>query len=288
MNDPEPYGVACVRGEPMSGKFLAVGPCIVLLIRGFAYCRLQSPDGTVYFKYDGQTPYLYLVATGMTIFYEATKDRVNGYIELYANIVRMGRPGYVEIKEENHWIEVPCSLPLSTGQASSLWDEFETLQEAWKIPIPRNLFRVKAGIVSLLRLFIEHAGPVSTETLSPAQKMRRLIDEDLRLICNLAELSRQCGYSSDHMRKLFRERYHLSPQDYRFRQRMGRARELMVSTNLTLLEIVKETGFHHVTHFCSSFKKAFHMTPSQGMRRFRRKSESAGGIGSYRHAAKSR
>jgi len=270
MNDPEPCHVACIRREIMSGKFLAKGPCIVLLIRGFAHCRLQAPDGTVYFNYDGHTPCLYLVAPGMTIVFETTRNRENGYIELFSNLVRRGRTGYVEIQEMQDWFEVPCSLPLSPCQASSLWDEFEALQAAWSVPIPRNLFRVKAGIVALLRLFIEQRESVPTDALTPAQILRRLIDEDRHLTRNLEELSRECGYSSDHMRKLFRARYHLSPQDYRHRQRMARARALMVSTQLTLPEIAQATGFDHVTHFCSAFKKAFHLTPLQGLKRFRR------------------
>jgi transcriptional regulator GlxA family with amidase domain len=79
------------------------------------------------------------------------------------------------------------------------------------------------------------------------------------------------------MRKLFRERYHISPQAYRHRQRMGRAMDLMVSSESSLPQIATKTGFHHVTHFCTSFKKAFHMTPSQGLKRFRRQSQSTQG-----------
>jgi AraC-like DNA-binding protein len=179
----------------------------------------------------------------------------------------------VELKEGTDWIEVPCSLPLSASQTSALQDEFQTIQKAWTVPVPLNLFKVKAGIIGLLRLFIERAVPARTEVLSPAQKLRRLIDDDKKSTRNLAVLSRQCGLSSDHMRKLFRERYHIAPQEYRHRQRMGRAMELMVSSELSLPEIAAETGFEHVSHFCTSFKKAFHLTPSQGLKRFRRKSE---------------
>jgi AraC-like DNA-binding protein len=277
MNDPNPVHIVYVRKEPEEGKSVVGGPCLILLVKGYAYCRLLGADGTLYFNDDGKTPALFLGAPGMVIHFKTTKDRENGYIEFNADIVRKGRPGFVELKEGDYWIEVPCALTLSASETSFLQDEFEMLQKAWAVPIPLNLFKIKAGIIGLLRLFIERSEPTWTEGLSPAQKLRRLIDEDTQFTCSLAVLSRQCGFSSDHMRKLFRERYHISPQAYRHRQRMGRAMDLMVSSESSLPQIATKTGFHHVTHFCTSFKKAFHMTPSQGLKRFRRQSQSTQG-----------
>lgn len=273
MNDPKPHHLAYVYSKVESYRHLVGGPSFVLLVKGYAYCRLESPDGTSYYTYDGETPCLFLAAPGMHIDFKTTTERENGYIEFNAEIVRMGRPGYVEIGEGADWIEVPCAWSLSAGETTILSAEMKALCEAWSVPIPLNVFRVKAGIIGLLRRFVERAQPAPTETLSPAQKMRRLIDDDKRFARNLADLGQQCGYSNDHLRKLFRERYHISPLEYRTRQRLGRAMDLMVATDLTLAEIAAETGFQHLSHFCTSFKKAFNLTPAQGLKRFRHKTE---------------
>jgi len=203
--------------------------------------------------------------------FSANADRENGFVELKSHCLRIGRVGYVELQEGAHWIELPCALPLSPTETAFLLDEFKALQAAWSVPIPCNLFKVKAGILGLFRFFIDQTVATQNTTLSPAQKLRRLIDDDKRGERNLAELSRQCNYSSEHMRKVFREQYQVSPQEYRNRQRMRRAMNLIASTELTLPEIAEQTGFRYLTHFYAAFKRTFHLTPLQGIRQFRGK-----------------
>jgi AraC-like DNA-binding protein len=117
--------------------------------------------------------------------------------------------------------------------------------------------------------FILNHKPDSLSVSSPAEKFKQVIDDDITFKYNLSELSEMCSYSRDHIRKLFEERFHISPLEYRKQKRMARVMELIANTKLPVNEIAAKTGFQHSSHFCMSFKKYSGITPLAAIKRFR-------------------
>lgn len=268
----KPFHIVYITDQLQKAIHKVEQPTLVLLVKGYRYFRLLGPAGDEYFAYDGENPTLFLAAPGMRIDFATTVARENGYIEFMNDNVRLGATGHVEIGEDGHWIEVPCAFSLSAEEMLELRDSFEEVYRLWKTPVPSNLFRIKTVITAIMCRFVNRkdAG-MQVEMVSPAQELRRRIDADSTFHYNLGELSRQCGYSEDHLRKLFGDRYGISPMAYRQRKRMRRSMELLLSTDLPLSEVAKKTGYRHFSHFCASFKQEYGLSPLQRRKRIHRK-----------------
>ena len=55
----------------------------------------------------------------------------------------------------------------------------------------------------------------------------------------------------------------MSPMEYLTTLRLAKARELLMSTQKSILEIAVETGFGNSSYFGKLFKQQHHMTPKQ-------------------------
>lgn len=99
------------------------------------------------------------------------------------------------------------------------------------------------------------------------------IDEPLPL----ERLARVAAYSPYHFTRIFKERVGLPPLYYVSSHRLGRAKELLLSTNLSIRDIGLEIGQQSLGTFTSRFTERVGMTPAQ----FRASGEEADG--SLRH-----
>jgi AraC-like DNA-binding protein len=125
--------------------------------------------------------------------------------------------------------------------------------------------------LNILRFIVDQAQNREAAATGPAARLKQLIDADSGHQFNLSELSGRCGYSSDHLRLLFQEQYHTSPLAYRQRQRQIRIMDLIINTDLPLKAIAEKSGFPHLTHFCTAFKKEFGLTPARAVKKHRLK-----------------
>ena len=77
------------------------------------------------------------------------------------------------------------------------------------------------------------------------------------------DLAKHMGISEVYLRKLFRNRYHITPKQYILDIRIHKAKQLLVDTPFTVAAIAEECGFSSVYHFCRSFKQRTGITPTQ-------------------------
>lgn len=105
--------------------------------------------------------------------------------------------------------------------------------------------------------------------LSPAQGaiaetgkeliVRRFSDASL----TVADIACALGVSPEYFRRLFGEKYHSSPRAFIIQLRIARAKELILSGEFRVGEIAEMCGFTSNTYFCSEFKRATGITPSE-------------------------
>jgi AraC-like DNA-binding protein len=104
--------------------------------------------------------------------------------------------------------------------------------------------------------------------LSPWQ-LRRVLDF---LVAHLgddptiAELARECGLSSGHFARAFRQTTGLTPHQWLIRKRVERARELLLGNGLGLADIALACGFVDQSHFTRVFAKVEDCTPGKWRR----------------------
>lgn len=95
---------------------------------------------------------------------------------------------------------------------------------------------------------------VATVTL-----MNRHIDDPL----SMDDLAAAAGYSRRHLERLFREAVGQTPGDFYRGLRLDRGRNLLSTTDLTLMEVAVACGFSTVSHFSKSFRARFGTAPSK-------------------------
>jgi len=105
--------------------------------------------------------------------------------------------------------------------------------------------------------FARGADPVleSVETLVGELRARPADFPDVRAVV------RRSGFGSTRVFELLRQHYHATPAELLLRARLARARELLLGTELPLLELAAESGFESSSSFHENFKRVHGLTP---------------------------
>jgi AraC-like DNA-binding protein len=86
----------------------------------------------------------------------------------------------------------------------------------------------------------------------------------------IAELARTAGYSVDHFSRVFLKVTGRRPQDYAIEARIGRARQLLGESDLTIGMIAEALGFQDIFYFSRQFRRQTGQTPTEFRRGLRR------------------
>jgi len=79
----------------------------------------------------------------------------------------------------------------------------------------------------------------------------------------IGTLAQVSGISEIYFRKLFTTVYGMSPKKYINLIRINKAKELLLTHDVSIQQIAEEVGFNDVYSFCKAFKKAQACTPSE-------------------------
>lgn len=99
----------------------------------------------------------------------------------------------------------------------------------------------------------------------PKYKLNRVIEfinANLDQDVSLETLSAVASISSYYFVRLFKQSVGISPHQYVLQQRLQRARELLLKTDLPINEISLQTGFSNQSHFTAAFRRFLRVTPS--------------------------
>lgn len=109
---------------------------------------------------------------------------------------------------------------------------------------------------SSLAALLSSRNPVLVATVT---LMNRHIDAPL----SMDELADAAGYSRRHLERLFRDAVRKTPGEFYRGLRMERGRNLLVTTDLTLMEVSMACGFTSVSHFSKNFRASFGISPTK-------------------------
>ncbi|UYK99641.1 helix-turn-helix transcriptional regulator [Pantoea stewartii] len=175
---------------------------------------------------------------------------------------------------EKIWDRSPASLSLdekifaSDDTITALYRQF-LLSCDWQQPA--NQLMLSTASTLLLTHLIQHYScvqwrlPSVTGGLAPYVLRNTLafIDAHLALPLTLNVLASQASLSEYHFARMFRQSLGVAPHQYVMKRRMENARQMIVSTSLSLTEIALENGFNSLSHFSNRFKQVTGSTPSQ-------------------------
>jgi AraC family transcriptional regulator len=134
-------------------------------------------------------------------------------------------------------------------------------------------------VASALRAYLKQAhNVVSLEPtaarggLAPWQlrRAKQILLSRLDEPISLAELARACQLSPGHFARAFRQTTGEPPHRWLTKQRIEKAKQLLVDTTLSLAEIAQTCGFADQSHFTRAFAQVVQSSPGQWRRHWRR------------------
>lgn len=88
------------------------------------------------------------------------------------------------------------------------------------------------------------------------------INENIKQKITVSELSDFCGISPDYLSQIFKKEIGENPSTYITRKKLEAAKTLLIN-KMSSREICNELGFSSQSHFITTFKKYYHITPSE-------------------------
>jgi AraC family transcriptional regulator len=122
-------------------------------------------------------------------------------------------------------------------------------------------------VIRLLRHYSSFAKPITFENrnLTPTRLQQAIdyihahLDRDL----TLAELANVVNISPTYFARLFKRATGISPHQYVIQQRVERAKEMLLKTDLAIADIALQVGFSTQSHLTRHFKHIIGVTPKQ-------------------------
>ena len=91
--------------------------------------------------------------------------------------------------------------------------------------------------------------------------VKEFIDANLDSDLGLAEIAAVANLSQFHFARAFRKSTGVTPQQYLMERRIERAKQLLATDDLPIVEISLLTGFKNQSHFTTLFRKFTNLTP---------------------------
>ena len=79
----------------------------------------------------------------------------------------------------------------------------------------------------------------------------------------MSDLCEISGYSEQHLCRLFRKHLNTRPVEYIELIRIQRAKELLIETNMPVIDIAKLIGYDNAAYFSKLFRRHISCTPSE-------------------------
>lgn len=100
----------------------------------------------------------------------------------------------------------------------------------------------------------------------PKRKLKQVLDymnEHLSEELAMKAIADQIGISQSHFFRLFRQSTGLSPHQYRLQQRVKRAKELLLRSDLSIADVSVAVGFYDQSHLTRHMRRLLGVSPKQ-------------------------
>lgn len=238
-------------------------PWINLVVSGMRW--RQFSDG---FTERPSGPFIELVGPGRETTFCYTAERENWVIQLLSDDIRpAAERTNCEIRCGGGWARVPSHLALSPARCQALQRCCAALTADSLSPDPLRRLRMRSRVCELLTAFVSQAEVVDAD--DPCERFRQAIEADETFSRTLTDLGGGLGYSQDHLRRRFVDRFGTTPKRYREQRRMAMAADLIANGDEGLQAIARRLGYQHISHFCSAYRGYFGATPGADLKRLR-------------------
>lgn len=135
-------------------------------------------------------------------------------------------------------------------------------------------YLIKSNLYMIMHLLNQHAVDARTDDRRTYDKLRQVlyrVQQSYGQEISVRQAAAMCGFSESHFMKLFKELTGLSFTAYLVNYRLEVAAAQLAETNLNIIEIAGNCGFHNHSYFTRAFSKKYGTTPIKYRTNSRRK-----------------
>jgi AraC-like DNA-binding protein len=215
-------------------------------------------------------PFIALVAAG-----ESNANLLRGRNEAWwcrfqsPAVAQVAGGGAVTLGLDGRSLRRPHFRAVAAGELEGLERRFAAAHAAWRRSDLAGRLAATAAVADLLSAWCRPA-PTTDPVQGLADRYRALIEESAcRPGTALSELAERLGHGADHLARLFRRTFGMSPVAYRDRVRLTAACELLLTGNQDLAATAQSCGFANPGHLGRHFKARFGLPPAAWARQHR-------------------
>ena len=146
----------------------------------------------------------------------------------------------------------------STADIQTREDLASTIDEM-RSDSPESHIKMHLRFFSALVRLCENA---RRETESPADQVKKYIEEHAFEKMTLADIAKHFGYTKQHVIRIFKARFRVTPTDFIDCYRLEQALLLLSESHMTVQEIAHASGFEDANYFSRRFRKRFAVSPT--------------------------
>ena len=164
-----------------------------------------------------------------------------------------------DLLEDIH--ETPFNIKLRTPEA--ILKIFKEALDAW---LQSNHILIRKALYDLIARFIkeqQRAYIPSRQDLLIQPGVDAISQNYAKNDLSVSQLASLCGISEVYFRRLFFEKFSLTPKEYITKLKMEHAKRLLESSQFAVSEIALMCGYAEPCHFSREFKRAFGMSPKE-------------------------
>jgi AraC family transcriptional regulator len=118
----------------------------------------------------------------------------------------------------------------------------------------------------LVRTYVDASQNQVVSNALPGSKLRRALrymEAFLHEEFSLNKLAQEVGMSEFHFSRLFKKATGLSPSNFFIKRRVAKAQQLLLETDMSIIEIGMSVGYSSPSHFAQVFRRETGVTPSE-------------------------
>ena len=201
----------------------------------------------------------YIPAVGGTVFFRRPNMKIHGILPYTSYGILMD-----SFPVEN--VPLVCNFSASNSIAFL----FQDVYQSYLSGTPLMQLKMKADIMNIIYYMLDYERNVQEqkETLSvryhleDLERLKRYMDENLSRRITLDELADLCNISPSFLCRLFKQAYYETVFSYLTRQRVQKAKHMLIETNNPIKDICMSCGFENESYFYRTFKRIVQMSPS--------------------------
>ncbi len=183
----------------------------------------------------------------------------------------------LEVFKKNNWdtniiynilYNTDLKLGVKLSKTNSLVEILNELYEATK---DDNRFVAYIKSMELFYYFIKamnNKKHSKAKTYTEAQvesvvNIKNFLDNHLDAYYSMPELAEMFNISLSRMQSIFTDYYELSPYRYHLMKRLEKANDLIINTDIKIVEIAKSVGFTSYDNFFKAYKNKYGFNPSK-------------------------